>query len=214
MSFATLLILLSLIIVVPIFFVIKEKNKREQVNSSHRHKQYLESALVQADLASHAQTAEEQAPRYQSSSLSVIDFTASHPFVQLLYNHAVPNEFQRIMDDIGQYYERIHHEQITQSQLFTLNKLIESRIPELMTDYLSLDADYARQVVIDSHKNATSYDIVLSQLHSILDFTQKVHTQSQSGVVDKLLASQRYLNEVYQDSGMSSDANDELLKIK
>ena len=56
--------------------------------------------------------------------------------------------------------------------------------------------------------------MVLAQLQSILDFTQKLNTQSQSGVVDKLLASRRYLDEVSQDSGMSSKVNNDLLHLK
>ena len=52
--------------------------------------------------------------------------------------------------------------------------------------------------------------MVLEQLQSILDFTEKLNNQSQSGVVDKLLASRRYLDEVAQDSGMADD----IFKIK
>ena len=52
--------------------------------------------------------------------------------------------------------------------------------------------------------------MVLEQLHSILDFAQKLNIQSQSGVVDKLLASRRYLDDVYQESATSND----LLKLK
>ena len=109
------------------------------------------------------------------------------------------------MDAIGQQYERTRHQHLTKSQLFTLNKLIDSRIPELLRDYLSLDPNYATTVIIDKQKTSTSYTMVLEQLQSILDFTQKINNQSQSGVVDKLLASRRYLDEVAQDSGMADD---------
>ena len=114
------------------------------------------------------------------------------------------------MDDIGQQYESTHHDEITESQLFTLNKLIATRVPELITDYLSLDQHYAKTVIIDISQQNTSYDVVLSQLNSILDFSQKLNTQSQNGVVDKLLASRRYLDDVYKESGMAADS----LKIK
>ena len=74
-----------------------------------------------------------------------------------------------------------------------------------MGDYLSLDQHYAKTVIIDTDKQNTSYDMVLDQLNSILDFSQKLNIQSQSGVVDKLLASRRYLDDVYKESGMAAD---------
>ena len=205
MSFFTLLILLSLIIIVPIFFVMKEKSRRLQIDSTHRHKQYLASA-------SSAFSKNEQAlPQSDKrDGLAIIKFTAQHPFIKYLYAEQVPEAFRAIMDDIGQQYERMHHVQITESQLFTLNKLIEIRIPELIHDYLSLDPHYATTVIIDHDKSVTSYSMVLEQLNSILDFAQKLNIQSQSGVVDKLLASRRYLDDVYQESATSND----LLKLK
>lgn len=205
MSFFMLLVLLSLILVVPIFFVLKEKSKQSQVDSTPRHREYLEKS-------SEAQVASESPSASNSSvaALPVIEFSSQHPLIKLLYDERVPEEFRAIMDSLGQQYERIHHSQLTESQLFTLNKLIEIRVPELINDYLSLDPDYARDVTIGSQNSATSYDIVISQLQSILEFTEKLKTQSQSGVVDKLLASQFYLEEVYRDSGMTDDQ----LKIK
>lgn len=47
--------------------------------------------------------------------------------------------------------------------------------------------------------------MVLDQLNSILDFTQKLNMQSQSGVVNKLLANRRYLDDIYKESGMAAD---------
>lgn len=205
MTFFSLLILLSLIVIVPIFFVIKEKSKQSQHDSTQRHQQYLAAASQQL--------AAQQANNIiddSSESLSILKFSSQHPFIKLLYNPTVPESFRAVMDDIGQQYERTHHEQVTQSQLFTLNKLIETRIPELIEDYLSLDPNYAKTVFIDKNKTNTSYDTVLEQLHSILDFAKKLNIQSQSGVVDKLLASRRYLDGVYEDSGMNHDN----LKIK
>lgn len=206
MSFFTLLILLSLILIVPIFFVIKERSKQSQIDSTQRHQAYL-AAANHAATSAHSDTISNNSNK---DDLSVIDFAADHDFIKLLYNERIPSAFRAVMDDIGQQYETTHHDQITESQLFTLNKLIATRIPELLTDYLSLDPNYAKTVVIDAHKNNTSYDTVLDQLHSILDFAQKLNTQSQSGVVDKLLASRRYLDDVYQESGVVADT----LKIK
>lgn len=208
MSFFTLLILLSLIIVVPVFFVMKEKSKQAQIDSTQRHQEYLVSASKSASVLE-----TENALRNSDDSTNnsnVISFSSNHPFVRQLYDERVPQTFRAIMDEIGQQYECTHHEQITESQLFTLNKLIATRIPELIGDYLSLDQNYAQTVIIDTDKAATSYTMVLEQLHSILDFAQKLNIQSQSGVVDKLLASRRYLDEVYQDSGLINDD----LKIK
>lgn len=200
MSFFTLLILLSLIVIVPIVFVMKEKSKNSQVDSTRRHQAYLASAS-HSTLESKTQTN----PNNEENNLTVIEFSSDHPFIIRLYDHQVPEAFRAIMDNIGQHYEATHHDQITESQLFTLNKLIATRIPELIGDYLSLDPNYAKTVIIDTDKAITSYAMVLGQLHSILDFSQKLHIQSQSGVVDKLLASRRYLNDVYQDSGMEND---------
>ncbi|MDE4455021.1 hypothetical protein [Psychrobacter sp. DAB_AL62B] len=205
MSFFTLLILLSLIIIVPIVFVMREKSKRTQTASIQRHQEYLASASriaaqSQANMALRGKVNNEQ-----SNELTVIDFSAQHPFIRLLYNEQVPKTFRATMDDIGQQYESTHHDQITESQLFTFNKLISTRVPELITDYLSLDQNYAKTVIIDNDKQNTSYDMVLGQLNLILDFSQKLNTQSQSGVVDKLLASRRYLDDVYKESGMAAD---------
>ena len=210
MSFFTLLILLSLILIVPIFFIIKEKSKQSQMDMAQRHQEYLASAhhiaiQSQAELASI-----EKVENSQTNKLDVINFSAHHPFIKLLYDEQVPKVFRATMDDIGQQYESIHHDEITESQLFTLNKLIATRVPELITDYLSLDQHYAKTVIIDRNQQNTSYDVVLSQLNSILDFSQKLNSQSQNGVVDKLLASRRYLDDVYKESGMAADS----LKIK
>ena len=210
MSFFTLLILLSLILIVPIIFVMKEKSKRTQVASIQRHQEYLASASTLASQSQANTALKEKVSNEQGNGLAVIHFSANHPFIKLLYNEQVPKAFRTTMDDIGQQYESTHHDQITESQLFTLNKLIATRIPELITDYLSLDQNYAKTVIIDNDKQNTSYDMVLGQLNLILDFSQKLNTQSQSGVVDKLLASRRYLDDVYKESGMAADN----LKIK
>ena len=206
MSFFTLLILLSLILIVPIFFVIKEKSKQAQIDTVHRHQEYLAAAATNIDQNQTQISVIEKIDDKRDQHFNVIHFSAHHPFIKLLYNEQVPHTFRATMDDIGQQYESTHHDQITESQLFTLNKLIATRIPELITDYLSLDPQYAKTVVIDTDKQNTSYDIVLEQLNSILDFSQKLNTQSQSGVVDKLLASRRYLDDVYKESGMAADS--------
>lgn len=208
MSFFTLLILLSLILIVPIFFVIKEKSKQAQIDTVHRHQEYLAAAATNIDQNQTQISVIEKIDDKKDHRLNVIviHFSAHHPFIKLLYNEQVPHTFRATMDDIRQQYESTHHDQITESQLFTLNKLIATRIPELITDYLSLDPQYAKTVVIDTDKQNTSYDTVLEQLNSILDFSQKLNTQSQSGVVDKLLASRRYLDDVYKESGMAADS--------
>ena len=210
MSFFTLLILLSLILIVPIIFVMREKSKRTQLASIQRHQEYLASASTLASQSQANTALREKINNEQGNELAVIRFSANHSFIKLLYNEQVPKAFRATMDDIGQQYESTHHDQITESQLFTLNKLIATRIPELITDYLSLDQNYARAVIIDNDKQNTSYDMVLGQLNLILDFSQKLNIQSQSGVVDKLLASRRYLDDVYKESGMAADN----LKIK
>jgi len=206
MSFFTLLVLLSLILIVPVFFVMKEKAKHTRNDSIRRHKEYLEAASLHTVQSQIVPVVKENAIYEQDNPLRAISFSAQHPFIKLLYNEQVPQTFRAIMDDIGQQYESTHHSEITESQLFTLNKLISMRVPELITDYLSLDKYYAKTVIIDTDKQSTSYDIVLDQLSTILDFAQKLNTQSQSGVVDKLLASRRYLNDVYKDSGMAIDS--------
>ena len=210
MSFFTLLILLSLILIVPIIFVMREKSKTAQTESTQRHQEYLASASLIASQSQTNTASTEKLNNEQGNELGVIHFSANHSFIKLLYNEQVPKIFRATMDDIGQQYESTHHEQITESQLFTLNKLIAIRIPELIADYLSLDQHYAKTVIIDTDKQNTSYDMVLAQLNLILDFSQKLNIQSQSGVVDKLLASRRYLDDVYQESGMAADH----LKIK
>lgn len=210
MSFYVLLILLSLILIVPIVFVLKEKSKQTQSASVQRHQAYLASASLVVAQSQTKMASEKKTDPKKGTELDIINFTAHHPFIQLLYDDQVPKKFRDTMDDIGQQYESTHHDQITESQLFILNKLIVTRVPELISDYLSLDQNYAKTVIVDTDKQNTSYDIVLDQLNSILDFSQKLNTQSQSGVVDKLLASRRYLDDVYKESGMAADT----LKIK
>jgi len=184
----------------------KEKSKRTQTDSIRRHKEYLEAASLNTAPSQIVPVVKENAINEQDNLLSVISFSAQHPFIKLLYNEQVPQTFRAIMDDIGQQYESTHHKEITESQLFTLNKLISTRVPELIIDYLSLDKHYAKTTIIDVNKKNTSYDIVLDQLSTILEFAKKLNTQSQSGVVDKLLASRRYLDDVYKDSGMAIDS--------
>lgn len=214
MSFYTLLMLLSLIVIVPIFFVMKEKSKHTQRASIQQHQAYLAAADRAARQSQTKQAATDTTSNEPATGLSVIQFSAQHPFVQWLYDEQVPKAFRVTMDSIGQQYESTHHAQITESQLFTLNKLIATRIPELIIDYLSLDQHYAKTVVIDIDKQNSSYDIVLEQLNSILDFSQKLNTQSQSGVVNKLLASRRYLDDIYRESGKENDVAADSLKIK
>ena len=214
MSFYTLLILLSLIIIVPIFFVMKEKSKHTQRASIQQHQAYLAAADRAARQSKIKHTATETISNKPATGLSVIHFSAQHPFVQWLYDEQVPKAFRVTMDSIGQQYESTHHAQITESQLFTLNKLIATRIPELIADYLSLDQHYAKTAVIDIDKQNSSYDIVLEQLNSILDFSQKLNTQSQSGVVNKLLANRRYLDDIYRESGKENGVTADSLKIK
>ena len=221
MSFFTLLMLLTLIIIVPVFFILKEKSKQSQFDTTERHQQYLEAAtkpILSTDKASdsalNGNVPNGKPLNSNAPKLKLIEFSSNHAFIQLLYDEQLPATFRAIMDDIGQQYERTHHEQITESQLFTLNKLIETRVPELLRDYLSLDPSYAKSVIIDKDKNATSYVMVLGQLQSILDFAQKLNEQSQSGVVDKLLASRRYLDEVAQESGSCHNVTNDLLDLK
>ncbi|WP_227429737.1 hypothetical protein [Psychrobacter sp. I-STPA6b] len=211
MSFVALLILLSLILVVPLFFVLKERSIHQQKDMAQRHRQYLQQqALAQAKQnqtnttqPNHSHTDD---TKITTSNLPVIQFSKQHPYVKLLHSQNVPQSFRLIMDEIGEQYESTHHEQLTESQLFTLNKLIDIRIPELINNYLQLDKNYANSVIINKQLNATSYDVVMTQLQSILDFSKRLNMQSQSGVVDKLLASQLYLEQIYQDSGMKSDS--------
>lgn len=205
MSFFTLLILLSLIIIVPTFFVMKEKSKHTQIASIQRHQEYLTSANLVAAQSKADMAVKNEVNHKQVNRLRIIDFSAQHPFIKLLYDEHVPKTFRSVMDDIGQQYESTHHEEITESQLFTLNKLITTRVPELIGDYLSLDQHYAKTVIIDTDKQNTSYGMVLDQLNSILDFTQKLNIQCQSGVVNKLLANRRYLDDVYKESGIAAD---------
>ena len=192
----------------PIFFVLKEKSKQAQISTTKRHQQYLASTNQPVSVTSVDSFDKD------THQLKIIKFSSNHGFVQKLYDDRVPQSFRAIMDDIGQQYERTHHDQITESQLFTFNKLIEARIPELIGDYLSLDPHYAKTVIIDKDRNTTSYTVVFEQLQSILDFSQKLNAQSQSGVVDKLLASRRYLDEVAEDSGMSNSVSNDILNLK
>ncbi|MBI0426682.1 hypothetical protein [Psychrobacter sp. NG27] len=214
MSFYTLLMLLSLIVIVPIFFVMREKSKHTQSASIQQHQAYLAAADHKARQSQIKQAATDTTSNERATGLSVIHFSAQHPFIQWLYDEQVPKAFRVTMDSIGQQYESTHHAQITESQLFTLNKLIATRIPELITDYLSLDQHYAKTVIVDIDKQNSSYDIVLEQLNSILDFSQKLNTQSQSGVVNKLLASRRYLDDIYRESGKENGVAADSLKIK
>lgn len=214
MSFFALLVLLSLIVIIPVIFVMKEKGKHSQADTTRRHQEYLAAVapVVPDNVSNSGMTTNKdndnpplKTAQFSAAQRPLIEFNAQHPFIQLLYDDCLPVTFREIMDDIGQQYERTHHQHLTESQLFTLNKLIDTRIPELLCDYLSLDPDYATTVIIDTKKANTSYAMVLEQLQSILDFAKKLNAQSQSGVVDKLLASRRYLDEVAQDSGMADD---------
>ena len=97
----------------------------------------------------------------------------------------------------------------------TYTDTLKHRFRELKVDSLKITAsvsgsiDYDKDFSIEAN---VPFDKLDEERIKIIDkdFAQKINNQSQSGVVDKLLASQRYLAEVSQDSGMVDD----ILNIK
>ena len=109
MSFFALLVLLSLIVIVPIVFVMKEKSKHSQVDSTHRHQEYLatvmskepenlsNSGINKSTNGSHHNAT---TPPQSTAQRIIIDFNAQHPFIQLLYDEQLPLNFRETMDAI------------------------------------------------------------------------------------------------------------------
>lgn len=117
----------------------------------------------------------------------------------------MPAYFQAVLMDIDEQCHLLRHKELNKQQWFTLKKLIHTRIPELLTNYLNLDKDYVKTAIVDKDNQQTTQDIVYAQLKSILHFIKNVSQQNDSSHVDKILASRNYLEDIYLENGIKPD---------
>ncbi len=117
-----------------------------------------------------------------------------------------PNAFQQIVLDIEtQFFDIVslnNADKIDRELWFNSKKLFYERLPEILNDYLALDDTVARNTIVDTQAQLTSYDIALNQLKSIMGYFHQVNTFSNKKHIQKILVNQRYLTSIYSELGM------------
>lgn len=168
MSFTLLLFILSLVVIAPVFFVIKS-NKNKPLH------------IANINMANENPAAINQ----QNIDLK-----------------SLPNLYQQIILDIEAQFFEIKQKndtgQLAQESFFTAKKLFYTRLPELISDYQKLDAQYAKTQIIDTTHQLTSFDIVYRQLKSILNLFYQINQSSNQLYLQNILTNQRYLQSVEQ----------------
>ncbi|MFW2177174.1 MULTISPECIES: hypothetical protein [unclassified Moraxella] len=184
MPFSGLLIILSLVIVIPLWFIVRAKRQP---------------------------TAQFQPNPLNPNHLSQAS-TEQPPVIAL---GKLPNLFQQIITDIeAQFAEIVRKDQaslIDKDSFFTAKRLFYTRLPEMVNDYLKLDPHYATAEIIDKAQHLTSYDLVQKQLKAILNVFIQINQSSNQQQLQHILGNQRYLQAVYQQTGLVQ--NNELLSV-
>lgn len=185
MSFLTLLIILSLAIIVPLFFIIKEKSKARAL---HQQPNYQEL-------------------HYDKQSINENNTTKLNEELSLhhLPIEYLPSFFQDVLLKIETQCHYLNNKEVPKQQWFTVKKLVDTRLPELLHDYLSLDPEYAKTDIIDKHHQLTTQDVVYAQLKSTLQFLKTINQQSDKIAVNNILASRNYLQFIYDENGVNAD---------
>lgn len=171
MPFLLILAILSLLILIPISFILVAKKK---------------SAIPLAAI-SHPLTSAPPIP---------IDF------------QKLPSLFQQMITDIEHLYQQIEekHQQnsIHLESWHTVHRLFFTRLPEIVSDYQSLEPHYATAHIMDITQNLTSYDLVHQQLKSILNFFHQINQSSNQQYLQNILTNQRYLKTVLDDTTIAN----------
>lgn len=177
MYFLMLLAILSLIIIVPLFFIIKHKNQT---------KNHAISATPSTDTST---------PSVPETPIQIELKALPNLFQQM------------ILDIEAQFLETTQkHRQglLSEDSFFTAKRLFYTRLPEIARDYLNLEPNYAKTYVIDTKLGLTSHMMVQHQLKSILDFLYQLNQSSNQLYLQNILTNQRYLQSVYQHVGMTT----------
>lgn len=181
MSFWVLLVILSLLILIPAFFVFREKNKSGKLYQQRAYQQAISKQKIADE------------PAKEAVTLHNIPIEKLPSFLQTLFL-----EMEALCNSLNA-------KQINQKRWFTVKQLVNKRIPELIHDYLSLDAHYVKTEIVDKETQQTTQDIVYAQLKSIMHFLKRVNQESDNVHVKSILASRKYLELVYDDNGINPD---------
>lgn len=160
-------------------FIMKDKSRRQQVAHSNQHQRYL-------------------------TEKAKVDLHKSRPDLKIadtvVYYHnmsKMPADFRKLLDNIHNQYSHLATMSLANEQRFTLNKLVGTRLPEILEDYLALDSDFAKNTIIDKSQNLTSHAVTCGQLYSMSNFMQRVAEDGQADVANNILANRNYLKTVY-----------------
>ncbi|WP_019520394.1 hypothetical protein [Faucicola boevrei] len=173
MPFFWLLLILSLIIIMPMFFIIRAKK--------------------------------------QSQNQPVIQQNMNTQLPTLTINLGkLPHLFQQIIMDIEAQFTQIQQKNqqnnIINENYFVAKQLFYQRLPEMVTDYLKLEPNYAKNHIIDTQKNLTSYAILQQQLKSILNIFYQMNQMNNQLYLQNILTNQRYLQSISEQTGIKNDA--------
>ncbi len=179
MSFPLLLLLLSLVVVIPVAFVIKDKSRQQQLTHNNQHQRYI----------THKAQGELHKARPDLKISDTIQDYRNHP--------KLPISFRQLLGKIHEQYIELAAVQLAPDQRFTVDKLLGTRLPEVLDDYLALEAQYAEETIIDTVHSLTSKDVTYGQLSNMLAFMQRVAADGQDQVASNILANRNYLQSVY-----------------
>lgn len=196
MSYPLLLLILSLIVIVPTVFAIRGRSEQKLLAN----KQPPQKALGNAK----QQTVQASAEQLQIANN--IDRYRNHP--------ALPISFRQLLGKIHSQYLALTSVKLAPDQRFTVDKLVGTRLGEIIEDYLALDTDYAENTIIDKDNNLTSQDITYGQLTSMLEFMQRVQGDGQQQAASNLLANRNYLQSVYGEFHPDAETKDSLHTLK
>ena len=200
MSYPLLLLIISLIVIVPTVFVVRGRSNQNLLANKQPTQKYLGNA------GSATQNHGTKASAEQLQIANAINQYRNHP--------ALPISFRQLLGKIHSQYLALASVKLDPEQRFTVDKLAGARLSEIIEDYLALDTDYAKNIIIDSQNNLTSQDITYGQLTSMLEFMQRIQSDGQQQVATNILANRSYLQSVYGEFHPDAPTNDSLQSLK
>lgn len=176
MSFNFLLVIISLVVIVPLVFILKAK-KTKALPTLHTRLANFSSI---ADSEQNIDIFLNQLPNlYQQI---VLDIEAQ-------------------FFEINQKYQ---HNTLDHDSFFTAKRLFYKRLPELITAYQKLEPNYAKTHIIDAQQGLTSFDIVHQQLKSILNLFHQINQSTNQLYLQNILTNERYLQSIQHAQGFAT----------
>ena len=200
MSYPLLLLIFSLIVIVPTAFMIHGRSKQKLLANKQPSPKYLGAPNSATNLQS------TKASVQQLQIANNIDKYRNHP--------VLPISFRQLLGKIHNQYLALIPVKLAPDQRFTVDKLVGSRLSEIIEDYLTLDPDYAQNAIIDSQNELTSQDITYGQLTSMLEFMQRIQNDGQNQITSGILANRNYLQSVYGEFHPDAPIQESLHELK